>query len=485
MTPWKRITRNTATLIILRIASPALSMLVVLAVSRALGAEGLGRYTLAFTYLMFFCTLTPLGLGALIARDGARRPGQMSTLLVNAGALATIAAGVLWVGMAASGFLLGYDHATAAAIALASVAIVPATLGALFEGGFIALERMEFMAIVTFVENALRVGAGVLVLWLGYGLDSVIVVAVVSRIVSAAVAGWLLVSAGVSLRPRLLDRAVMRELAGLAPTFLLTAVFATLFWRIDMFMLSMMRPVDEVGEYGAAWRLLEIALVVPQSLCLSLYPHISGLLEREPEALPSLARSAGRYMTAASLPVCVVLTFVAKPVLGLLYGPGFDAAAPTLCILMWTLIPYGVVRFNAYLMVGANHQRVDLLLNVVLSVVNVLMNLVLIPAWGHLGAAVSTLVSVALFAAGQRLFIRRELPNLGAPLGIDRSVVLATAVCAAAVFLLRGQPLAVTGTLALACYAVALVAGGFFTARELALFGFDRMWRPLAARSRS
>src|SRR5262245_38685709 len=48
VTPWKRITRNTATLIALRVASPALSMLVVLAVSRVLGAEGLGRYTLAF-----------------------------------------------------------------------------------------------------------------------------------------------------------------------------------------------------------------------------------------------------------------------------------------------------------------------------------------------------------------------------------------------------------------------------------------------------
>src|SRR5262249_32727655 len=232
VTPWKRITRNTATLIALRVASPALSMLVVLAVSRVLGADGLGRYTLAFTYLMFFSTVTPLGLGALIARDGARRRERLAGLLVNGGVLTTAAALVMWVAMAASGFVLGYDHETSVAIAMASAAIVPAALGALFEGGFIAVDGMEFLALVTVVESALRVGAGTAVLWLGYGLEGVIVVAVAARVVSCVLAAALLASAGIVLRGGLLDRAEMRELLALAPTFLLTALFATLFWRI-------------------------------------------------------------------------------------------------------------------------------------------------------------------------------------------------------------------------------------------------------------
>jgi len=248
-------------------------------------------------------------------------------------------------------------------------------------------------------------------------------------------------------------------------------------------MLSMMRPVNEVGEYGAAWRLLEIALVVPASLCLALYPHIASLLELNRPALRPLARSAGRYMTAAAVPVCVVLTFVAEPFLALLYGPGFSAAAPTLCVLMWTIVPYGWVRFNAYLMVGANHQRFDLVLNVALTVVNVLLNLVLIPAYGHLGAAAATLASVVLFAAAQRAFIRRELPGLGVSLGMDRSVLFAGALCGGTAMLLREQPVAIAAAAALGVYTVTLIASGFFTAEELALFGFDRFLRPSPARS--
>ena len=62
--PAADVTRNAAVLTLLRIASPAIAMIVVLGVSRVLGSEGLGRYTLASTYLAFVTTVTPLGLNA-------------------------------------------------------------------------------------------------------------------------------------------------------------------------------------------------------------------------------------------------------------------------------------------------------------------------------------------------------------------------------------------------------------------------------------
>ncbi|HYD50874.1 MAG TPA: hypothetical protein VEB21_21135, partial [Terriglobales bacterium] len=59
-----RITTNAMVLVVLRLVRPMLSMLLVVAISRLLGAEELGRYTLALSLLFVFTEIAPLGLSA-------------------------------------------------------------------------------------------------------------------------------------------------------------------------------------------------------------------------------------------------------------------------------------------------------------------------------------------------------------------------------------------------------------------------------------
>jgi len=84
-------------------------------------------------------------------------------------------------------------------------------------------------------------------------------------------------------------------------------------------------------------------------------------------------------------------------VLAFLYGESFGAATSTLSVLIWTVVPYCWVRYHAYVLVAADRQRIDLSLNVLITVLNVVLNLFLIPRYGHLGAAVSTLISVGVY----------------------------------------------------------------------------------------
>src|SRR5262249_32744939 len=125
------------------------------------------------------------------------------------------------------------------------------------------------------------------------------------------------------------DRVVMRELLAAAPTFLFISIFATLYWRIDVFMLSALRSVEDVGYYGAAWRLLELAMIVPQSFCLALYPQMASA-GGEPHTLAWLGRTAVRYLLAASLPLAVGATMFGGWIMTLLYGEAFRVAADTL-----------------------------------------------------------------------------------------------------------------------------------------------------------
>ncbi|MBI4516764.1 MAG: flippase [Deltaproteobacteria bacterium] len=469
-----RVVKNTAVLLALRVGMPMLSVALVLAVSRTLGAEGLGRYTLAFTFLYFCDTIAPLGLRALITREGARNGAVLKSMLANSLTLGT-ASGLLSAGlMATLGLVLGYDTATQRVVLLLSLAVLPSPLMAFFEATFVALERMEYVAAMLLAEVIVRVGLGGALLLAGYGLEGVMLAAVAGRLLACFGASRLVERAGIPVRWGL-DPVLLRQLVREAPTFLMISVFATLYWRIDAFMLSQLRGVEDVGYYGAAWRLLEFAIIIPQSFCLSLYPQMASAAAQGAAALDWLGRAAARYLFAASLPAAVCVTLLAEPILTLLYGESFHAAAGALIVLMWSVVPYGWIRYHAYVLVAANHQRVDLALNGLASLCNIALNFGLIPAYGALGAALATLISLWLYASLQYLYLQQRLPGYAAPLRPDAAPLLAAALTGVFVWTVRQPHAVVALTAAPFVYAVTLLGTGFFTSAELRLLHLDRL----------
>ncbi len=462
----RRILKNTAALVLLRVVMPMLSMVLVFAISRILGTDGLGQYTLAFAYLYLFVTVAPLGLYSIITRDGAQDANALDGILGHSLTLATIASLVLTVVMAGLGPALGYDHETCVALAITSLALLPSAVGTLFDGAFIARERMDYLAWSALAENAVKVGLAATALALGYGLITVIALAVVGRAVASIVAIVLLRSLGIRIFFGR-ETGMLRHLLASAPTFVSIAIFSTLYWRIDVFMLSKMGTVEDVGRYGAAWRLLELALVVPQSFCLALYPQLAAAVRSNRTELTRLGRMAMRYMAAGSLPIAAWITATSDDVMALLYGEAFRDTGATLTVLVWTLVPYGWVRYHAYVLVGANLQNIDLAMNIALTVVNVALNIYLIPAYGPWGAGFATLLSMIVYAVAQVAYLARYAPGTASPLALN-VVPLAAALCAGALtWIMQGQPLLVRAVLPMVVYVLLLFGARFFDAAEV------------------
>lgn len=476
MTSNLKVAKNTIVLVALRVLMPALAVGLVLMLSRYLGAEGLGRYTLAFSFLYLFSAIAPLGLGAIITRDGARDRAQLQRILNNSLALGTMAALISTGIMSALGYFSEYDLGTRQGIILLSLALVPCTIGLFQDSAFIALERMDYLALGTFVEYVIKVGLGIVFLLLGYGLNSILILAVVGRIVGCVISAMLLRRLGFSTRWAI-DRETNRKLLKLAPTFLLIGIFATLYWRIDIFMLSKLQPVEQVGYYGAAWRILELAMVLPQSLCLALYPQISASALSNLDQLRKIGSVAMRYLFAISIPAAIGVTLLAEPILKLLYGEGFRAAANTLTILILTLIPYGVVRYHAYVLVGANRQRIDLTLNIVMSLLNIGLNLVLIPKYGHLGAAIATFISICIYAILQYGYLLNRLPGWAASIAVPLPILWSCIAMAISVWCFRGMDIFLGIGVGIIVYGVCLFSTGFFSQDELKLLGLDKFIR--------
>lgn len=470
----KKVAKNTVILIILRAGVPLLSVLLMLVLARKLGAEGVGRYALAYSLLELFNTIGPLGLYSVITREGSRDRPALEKILSNAMTMGLVVSVILTAIMFVTGKLLGYDNQTQQVLTILGLAILPCTLGYFLEGASVAIEKMNYIAYSTLLEYALKVGVGVSVLLAGYGLEAVMAVAVVGRIASVLLNTVLLrrgnVRVGFSYDPDMITKLIK-----LCSTFLLIGIFATLYWRIDILMLSRMRPIEDVGMYGAAYRLFNFALMVPASLALALYPQMTRLMLRNQDQLVRLGRIALRYLFALTFPIAVALTIMGKDALILLFGKEFQSASGTVAVLAWALVPYGVVRYNAYLLFSADRQRIDLIINIVMSLLNVGLNFILIPLYGHLGAAVATLCSIIIYALFQGLYIRRQLPGVVPKLSVPVSVVFGSAVLAVVVWL--GMKIGIIFVLCLSApaYLSSLVLAGFFSKSEITLLKLDRL----------
>lgn len=469
----RRVASNTAILVLLRVLMPAMAVVLVLALSRILGADGLGRYSLAFSILYLFNAIAPLGLNSVLTREVARTPQDLENILGNVLSVAGLASLVLTPVMLACGTLLGYDSETQRALWILGLAVVPCTAGVLFDAVFVAKERMDCIAWSSGVEYVFKVGFGVGVLLLGFGLETVLAMALIGRTLGCLVALRMFRRIGVQVRLAW-HSPMLRKLMRLAPTFLMIGLFATLYWRIDVLMLSKLASVTEVGQYSAAWRLLELAMVIPQSLCLALYPHLAAA-HAEGARVRQIGKLAVRYLTAFALPAALCIAVVSGPILAWLYGEEFRSAASVLSILMLTLVPYGWARFQAYALVSANHQRVDLWLNIVMSLLNAGLNLVLIPSFGALGAACSTFVAICAYVLVQSFYMHRKLPAHRAPWSLDIVVVVSSIITAAAVWMLRSSPMLGVAAVGAILYVSLLAAGRFFSRRELEMFGIQRV----------
>lgn len=472
-----RAAKNAAVLVLLRFLMPALSIALVLMLSRYLGAEGLGRYALAFSFLYVFNAVAPLGLGAVITRDAARDPARLEKLLGNSITLGIITSVVLTPIMMGCTYVFDYDSDTRTAVILLALAIVPCTLGVFFDAAFVARERIDYFALCSIVEYAVKVGAGVWLLFWGYGLPAVLAAAVIGRVLACGVAAFLLRRIAIVTQWSW-DRQILHELLRIAPTFLFIGIFSTLYWRIDIFMLSKLKPVEEVGLYSAAWRILELAMILPQSLCLALYPQMAAATDDQSQ-LRTLNDAAMRYLVAVTLPLVMCVVLLAQPLIAWLYGERFGRAALTLSVLIMTLVPYGLVRYHAYLLVSANRQRIDLQLNMLMSAINISLNWALIPQFGHLGAAWATFLSICAYGLAQYFYLHRNLPGHAGLPRLEPSLLFACSITALGVWLLRDSHVLVSVLTAPLLYGVLLIATGFFTREELRLLGLEEIMNKL------
>ncbi|MGO9120042.1 MAG: flippase [Desulfomonilaceae bacterium] len=403
-----RLAKNIIALWTPSILNPLVSFALILVISRYLGVEGLGTYSLVVSYLGIFVTFGALGLGTLVVREAARDLEQAHVFFINAALFGTVSSFVAIIGMIIVVGLMGYGDDVFQAAVICSFSLFPTTAISYMEAMFRAFERAEYIAITYLLENLFRVGSCVILLLNGYGIVALFIAFLTSRLFAALLMLFcyikILGMPEFQFRPD-----VWRFLGREAATFASIAMFSTIHLHIDQIMLSKLKSLESVGIYSAADRLLDFCRALTVAFAAALFPilakqYVSGIGE-----LRRITVLSVRYLLLGTIPIAIGTAILANNIISLVYGHKFVSAVPVLTVHIFSLIPFSMVYFLASVLIVTDNQRVDLGINILAAIINIILNFALIPYFAEMGAVVAVLITIIIFNQLQNWYIKQRL----------------------------------------------------------------------------
>jgi len=184
---------------------------------------------------------------------------------------------------------------------------------------------------------------------------------------------------------------------------------AILFSNADILILALFVDPSAIAVYFAASRILQLVAFVPYAATAATAQRFSALNALNDQAgLRNLARNTTRFTFIVALAAAGFIYLIA-PFLLNLFGPGFDEAMPVLLVLMIGLIVQAYAGPGEDLLTMLGHERVSAVASALSLVLNIVLNLTLIPFYGVLGAAIATAVSIGLRSLLLAWLVRKRL----------------------------------------------------------------------------
>ncbi|MEH2463789.1 flippase [Nostoc sp.] len=168
-----------------------------------------------------------------------------------------------------------------------------------------------------------------------------------------------------------------------------------IFMRIDQVMLGQMIGDSEVGVYSAAVRISEIWYFIPAAIVSSVAPAIYTAKEKSESLYYHRIGQLLSIMTSISLAIALPMTFLSDKIIMVMFGSGYAEAGPILAVHIWTslFVFMGLATSPWFIAEGLNH--VSLGKTLFGAILNIILNLLLIPKYAGLGAASATIISQA------------------------------------------------------------------------------------------
>lgn len=411
---FKKIAYNTSVNFAAKVLATGLGLAAVAIMTRYLGAEGFGGYVTIIAYTHFFGLLADMGMTLVTGQLLAKRQYDEETLLSNLFTFRAVSAALFLLPAPIIALFLPYAAPIKLGIFIATFSFFFISLNQILIGFY---QKHLLMARASWSEIANRVvllAALLVAIALDSGLQGVVIAS------TLAAAGQFAVNFALSrslVRFHFsFDRAIWRMILTTCWPIAVTITFNIIYLKADTLILSFLESAEAVGLYGAAYRVIDIAIMLPFVLAGLMLPQLTRAWHAADEAaFRKLLQHSFDAMVIVAVPLAVGAQFVAEPLMTLVAGTEFRLSGPILQVLILASAAIYLGTVFSHAIIAIDKQKQTIWAYSLVAVTALAGYLYLIPRYSYFGAAAVTVYSeaaIALLIVGITYYYTRFVPSL-------------------------------------------------------------------------
>lgn len=405
----EKVVRNVVWAVTGKVVTLLGGLLVGIFVARYLGPGQYGLMSYVMSYVALFQVLASFGMDQIEIREESKTPEEKDKIIGTAFGLKLFFAVVTMGLIALTAWLFEADSFTKWMIILYSTSMIMNSFGVI-RNYFTSLVWNEYIVKTEISRTLIGAGIKVVLLLLHAPLVWFIVATLFDTVL---IAGGYLVSYRSkidSVRKWQFDKEKATYLIKQSFPLLLSGAAVIVYQKIDQVMIGNIINKEAVGYYSIAGKFLEICIFVPTILTQTITPILVKAREQNEKEYREKAQVFMSITVWGTIIMCLLVSLLAKLLIQFTFGAQYIASVVLLQIMVFKVIGYAHAQITGAMIIVENKQKYVVVRNLIGCFCAIGFNLLMIPSFGAIGAAISSVVTAACTGIFSHLIIPSYRP---------------------------------------------------------------------------
>lgn len=396
--------KNMSWLMISQVIASICGFLWTILIARYLGVNDYGVLGFAISLTGILAITVDLGISTHIVRHIATNYDSAPKYLGNALPLKSIFAIGTFILTLIILILMKSNELTIIVTLLFTIEIIIKSFINLLNGAFQAFEEGKFQGIGNSMLNIILFIFILISIFTDLGIFGISISYILANAI-ALIYCYYVLNKHITKPKFEIDKSFCKKITMLSLPFAVTGILYSVYYSIDVVMLTNLVGDYATGIYNATYKLISVLTLFYSVYIAVIFPVMSRFFEDDEKLLVISYEKSIKYLMLVMIPLSVATMFYSLDIIQLIYGHEYDAASSVLSILIWTV---GLLFISGAgnTLLNASHKEISVTkIYAIAAVFNIVLNFIMIPYLSYIGAAITTVLSDVLIVAIQTYVI--------------------------------------------------------------------------------
>lgn len=382
---------NTALQFVERFLGLACSFISSIFVIRYFSASDYGVFAYSSSYVTLFSALTSLGLQSIVVRELIKNDNNTGEVMGSSFVI-MIAGSLLAMSFALAGVLFNHNNKLVIYVVfIYSLVNIVGSLSVL-SYYFQAHLKIRFVTYVVLCQNIIDISCKLYMVHAKFSLLSFAILNLIEAILTNIVILILFLRHYNSARWSM-SFAMMKQLLHQSIPLAIAGAMVSLYMRLDQVMLEHYKGLSSVAEYSVGVKLIEMFYIIPTIIMPNIFPSMIKSYESSEEIFNLHMRKIYKYSFWCSIGIALIISIFGGKIVTLFYGDKYLASELIFQVGIWCIVPVYFGVFSSIWLQVLGLQKYSVYFTAMGLLSCVILNRVLIPEYGAIGAIIATIIS--------------------------------------------------------------------------------------------